>query len=195
MSIFTGEASSARDFLRSGTADCHAKVDLAFDRFRLDQHLSYLAFLTAHARALSPIETALHGSNLLPAWRPRMKLLKADILALGAVLPVPLVLGQKFGAGGLHGLLYVIEGSRLGGSVLSKRIGIGLPGAYLGAVHEKGEWSALLTALDGRAMAQPASWLEDALGGARAAFALFGRAGEPPDVFASAFSFSARSGH
>jgi heme oxygenase len=63
----------------------------------------------------------------------------------------------------------VLEGSRLGGTVLSRRIGPGLPRAFLLSAHPPGGWRAVMAAID----ALPAGWRDGALAGASAAFALF----------------------
>ena len=68
----------------------------------------------------------------------------------------------------------MVEGSRLGGVMLSRSVTEGMPSAYLGAKHLSGEWRALLAAID----RQPAddAWVAQAIVGARAAFALYRRA-------------------
>ena len=70
-------------------------------------------------------------------------------------------------------MLYALEGSRLGGAFLARRVGPGLPSAYLSATHDKGEWLAFQRALDGAAAEGGEGWLNDAVQGALAAFALF----------------------
>lgn len=74
------------------------------------------------------------------------------------------------------GAMYVVEGSRLGGIMLSRSVPDDMPSAYLGAKHLSGEWRALLAAID----RQPAdeAWIADAIAGAKAAFALYRRAPE-----------------
>jgi heme oxygenase (biliverdin-IX-beta and delta-forming) len=69
------------------------------------------------------------------------------------------------------GALYVLEGSRLGGAYLEKRVAPGLPRTYLGARHEQGAWRRILGSLD-HADTGPA-WREQALAGARATFGAF----------------------
>jgi heme oxygenase (biliverdin-IX-beta and delta-forming) len=167
----------AHEFLRENTRDCHSRVDSVFARFNLGDANSYRDFLTSHSVAVSPIEGVLAGADSLPPWRPRLALLEADLRGLGGDLPISLALVRASGLGELAGLLYVIEGSRLGGGVLAKRVGEGLPTSYLSAVHQQGEWRGLLAAIDEQAAAEPSVWLDDALAGARRAFDLFAEAG------------------
>ncbi|MET0137957.1 MAG: heme oxygenase, partial [Sphingobium sp.] len=75
------------------------------------------------------------------------------------------------------GLRYALEGSRLGGAMLSRQVAPGLPRAYLSAIHEKGGWAAFQARLDAAAGPEQA-WIDDAVRGATAAFALFQAAGE-----------------
>ena len=72
------------------------------------------------------------------------------------------------------GAMYVVEGSRLGGIMLSRSVPEGMPSAYLESKHLSGEWRALLAAIDG----EPAdeAWIEEAIVGAKAAFELYRRA-------------------
>jgi heme oxygenase len=167
----------AHEFLRENTRDCHTRVDAVFARFDLSDAASYRDFLISHALAVSPIEGVLSGIRSLPRWRPRLALLEADLRGLGDRVPSPPSFVQASGLGEMAGLLYVIEGSRLGGGMLAKRVGEGLPTSYLSAVHQQGEWRGLLAAIDAQAAAEPSAWLDDALAGARRAFDLFAEAG------------------
>lgn len=162
--------------LRHATAADHRTVDARYGGFRLDDTDDYRCFLMAHGRALPSIEAALAGTSGLPAWRPRSALLAGDLASLGVDLPQPLGVtldaeAERWGA------LYVMEGSRLGGQLLARAVPKGLSSSYLSAVHHKGEWRALLTAIDARAIAAGEAWRAAATTGARAAFALYDRAG------------------
>lgn len=169
-------SASAHFRLREATAADHFQVDAAFARFDLGSAASYASFLQAHARALTPVEAALAGAQDLPPWRPREALLAADLAALGRSFPQALAFDPGQGDGALHGALYVLEGSRLGGALLFRRLGTGLPGAYLSATHARGEWRTLMGEIDRRAAASPSVWLDQAIDGARRAFDLFARA-------------------
>jgi heme oxygenase len=164
---------TAHEALRTGTRIHHAQVDDVFGRFDLSDAGSYRSFLEAHARAVVPIEWALGDPASPPCWRSRVSLLDDDLRALGGGLPPVVALDGLKGSGERAGMLYVIEGSRLGGGVLAGRVGPALPTSYLSAVHLKGEWMALLMAFDARAAIEPPEWMTDALDGAKRAFALF----------------------
>ena len=165
--------------LRAATAVDHTFVDDRFGGFALDDEEDYRRFLLAHGRALPAVEAALRserGGDTLPSWRERTSLLAADLAALGAPLPDPLPFAAC--GPGRWGALYVIEGSRLGGQLLARTVPVGLSATYLGAKHEAGEWRALLRALDARAASEDGVWAQAAIAGARATFALYGRAAD-----------------
>ena len=170
--------SSAQIILREATKDAHGRVDAAFVEFSLIDRSLYRSFLRAHARALIPIETLLLAAPSLPVWRPRAILLTEDLAALDAVMPVPLAVKELNSRGNLHGMLYVLEGSRLGGGILSRRVGEGFPTAFLSATHQPGEWRSLLSTLDRRAGDEPSPWMDEAVAGARCAFELYVKAAE-----------------
>jgi heme oxygenase len=133
--------------LRAATAVDHAAVDAAFGAFDLSDHDGYVAFLTAHARALPAVEAALAAAGET-GFRPRARLIAQDLAALGAKLPDMLPLAPPANPAARAGMLYVIEGSRLGGGLLARQVPAGLPAAYLSATHLPGEWRALLARLD-----------------------------------------------
>ncbi|MBE7184236.1 MAG: biliverdin-producing heme oxygenase [Methylobacterium mesophilicum] len=169
---------SAHTALRARTAAAHEAIDGAFARFSLAERESYRHFLLAHARVLFTLEAMLEGQAGLPLWRSRRAALDADLRDLGAVRPEPLPVEPIAGEAALHGVLYVLEGSRLGGRLLSRQVGEGLPSAFLSAAHEKGEWREFLSRLDARAQAEGPLWLDAAVDGASCAFGLYGRAAE-----------------
>jgi len=160
--------------LRAATAADHDRVDALFAGRDLADRDDYRRFLVAHARALPAAEAALATWENLPDWRPRTPLLAADLADLDAPRPDPLPFTPPAGTAAGWGTLYVVEGSRLGGVMLARRIGADLPGRYLGAAHRPGEWRALLTGLE--AAADGPAWLEAAATAARATFALYARA-------------------
>ena len=165
---------SASATLRARTAPFHDRVDAAYGGFRLDEPSSYRTFLAAHARALGGAEAALLGVAALPAWRVRMPLLAQDLADLS--MPVPPRLPFQAAGAAAWGALYVIEGSRLGGAMLARQVGLGLPRRYLDAAFEPGEWRTFRLAIDGQAEAGGEEWLAQAVAGAEACFALYGRA-------------------
>jgi heme oxygenase (biliverdin-IX-beta and delta-forming) len=114
----------------------------------------------------------------LPDWRPRTVCLEGDLAAFGEELPSPIADVSPSGDAERFGLLYVLEGSRLGGRLLLRRVGVGFPARYLAAVHGPGEWRAFTRALDARAAAGDGAWVEAMVAGALHGFALYGAAAE-----------------
>lgn len=148
----------------------HQRVDELFSHFALDEAGSYGSFLKAHARALPSLEALARPAS------PRLPMLMQDLAALGEEAPEPFGLEQDGGEGFRWGALYTLEGSRLGGAMLARRVGPGLPRAYLSATHDKGGWVAFQQSLDTAAEQADADWLDGAKRGAEAAFALFASA-------------------
>ena len=157
--------------LRMETRADHDAVDAAFSRFDLGTLEGYRNFLVAHARVLPAAERLIRPDALISAWRGRSAPLLADIAALDAVAPEQFSLELPGGEAGRWGALYVMEGSRLGGTVLAKRVADGLPCAYLSARHPPGAWSRILQALD--QADGGLEWRRQAVEGAKAMFGAF----------------------
>jgi heme oxygenase len=171
---------AAHAALRTGTAADHARLDGLFAGFDLADPVAYRAFLTAHAMALPAVERALDEADFdsrLADWpeRRRTAALADDLAALGAALPDPLPAPALPGPAACWGAAYVVEGSRLGGAMLARRVGEGLPRSYLGTPLAPGAWRHFLGELD-RHLATPAEQAE-AVQAANAVFALFETAG------------------
>lgn len=161
---------SAIALLRAKTASLHDAVDAAFGGYDLTDAASYRGFLEAHARALPEAESL--AAAVWRAIRPRSPLLEADLRALGASSALPAPVAQE--AGPRHwGALYVVEGSRLGGGFLAKRVAPDLPTAYLSAIHQPGEWRAIRHAVDKAAADRDAEWMAQMVAGAEATFRLY----------------------
>jgi heme oxygenase len=60
--------------------------------------------------------------------------------------------------------------------MLARGVPATLPGRYLGAKHLPGEWRALLAAIDTAGTQEGADWIDGAIAGADACFALYARA-------------------
>lgn len=157
--------------IRAATAADHEAVDAAFGRFAIDTREGYARFLTAHALALPAVEQALADVPGLPPRRPRSPLIREDLARLGEAMPDPLSFATS-GPAASFGAAYVIEGSRLGGGLLSKQIPDDLPYAYLSATHLPGEWRGFLMALEGAAGGAQA-WIDEAIASAKATFGLY----------------------
>jgi len=162
---------SAVQHLRAALAADHDTVDAAFGGFDLADPADYGRFLTAHARALPAVEAVLGEVSGLPPLRPRTPLLAADLAGLGLSMPAPLPFVLDGSRAAAFGAAYVVEGSRLGGGVLSRAVPAGLPNAYLTATHLPGEWRGFLAALD--AAAENEAWIAEAIASGRATFALY----------------------
>lgn len=189
-----------RSLLREATASAHERVDAAFTRLNLGHRNDYCRFLTAHASVILPLE-ALAGQagagqagagQILDDWssRRRTDALLDDLAALG-LQPPPLPLlglcsggsrsgGSCGGPAWVLGVLYVLEGSRLGAQVLRQRVLAGPDAdcwaatAYLSHGMGQGLWPSFLQKLEaspyGRGNTGPV------IEGAHDAFAAFERA-------------------
>lgn len=123
--------------LREGTAFAHQRLDEAVDLEvrvrRADDRLDLVrAFYQFHAAAEAVLRRSLTGvDGYDPERASRLPVLRSDLAALGAAEPpVDLMPEGADRAEGL-GWLYVVEGSALGGHVLSRQLygqGIDLTG-------------------------------------------------------------------
>ncbi|MCB8880058.1 biliverdin-producing heme oxygenase [Acidisoma cellulosilytica] len=173
--------SDARTRLRAATASAHAEVDRIFTRFDLTTLAGYSAFLSAHAAALLPTEAWLdaHAAKAITDWpsRRRAHYLTADLAALGDVPPPVMPFDSASTPAAVIGVLYVVEGSRLGGRVLARRLSPGLPATYLTPPSgDAPSWPSLLQRLDD--LVTDTASEESALAAALLTFDRFARAGE-----------------
>lgn len=169
-----------RSLLRHATAPAHARVDRHFGA--LIAAGRYGAFLAASAATVIPLEAALTDAGaerLLPDWpaRRRTAALRADLESLEAS-PAPEAPPIEVG-GEAHqfGILYVLEGSRLGASVLLAGIEVSSDPHIRHATrylrHGEGQrfWPSFLERLEGSPAVARAP--HEAVAGAQAAFGLF----------------------
>ncbi|KTT71416.1 biliverdin-producing heme oxygenase [Sphingomonas endophytica] len=170
---------TAITMLRDATGAAHDTVDAAFGAHDLAAPDAYRAFLAAHARALPPAEAVMAALPFARTLPRRVPLLAADLTALGMTLPVPLPFAPGTDEATCWGVLYVVEGSRLGGALLARQVPAGLPHAYLGAVHAPGQWRAIRHALDEAAAGRDADWTARMVAGALETFALYAKAAGP----------------
>ncbi len=164
---------SAHAILKARTAAAHAAIDADFSRFDLGCRDAYVSFLLSQARVLPAIEGILAREPGLPPWRQRTDLLQQDLRAFGHDLPAPMIVPEDWEPAEKVGLLYVIEGSRLGGHLLSRRVGHGFSKRFLSAVHLPGEWRAFIEALEDRAEVEHGPWVEGVVAGASRGFDLY----------------------
>lgn len=160
-------------FLRDETSDLHQRVDDAFARFSLSDPDSYGRMLTAHARALPAAEAVLAARSDLPAWRARTSMLAEDLATLDLPMPWPLPFAPAAGIADALGILYVTEGSRLGGVMLSRQVAPGLPKSYLAAAHLPGEWRRLISWIDEAINVAGEAARTEAVAGATRTFGLY----------------------
>jgi heme oxygenase len=166
----TSETAAAQ--LRLKTRPLHDQVDALYSRFDLSAGSSYGDFLKAQYRAVAGAETALAPFSALPAWRARTGLLADDLRQLGLELPKALRIDLVSSSAQAHGVLYVLEGSRLGGRLLIRAVGPGLPSSFLADGHEPGEWRRFLAELNQYGAASPDN-LRGMVVGAESGFGLF----------------------
>jgi len=143
----------ARTAIRAATAPDHERLDGLFEGFDLADAGSYGRFLIAHAAALIPIEAALDAAGaeaLIPGWADRRRgaMIRADLAALGIDPPELAPFPELEDDAACWGAAYVVEGSRLGGALLARRIAPGLPRSYLGTPQVKGAWRTFVDVLD-----------------------------------------------
>jgi heme oxygenase len=116
-------ALSVRTQLRAVTADLHSKLDARLAPMVKDGDAGYARFLLCSATALLPVESTLEKANIeaiLPDWpqRRRSDALRLDLQELlrpePPILPAPEITSDAF----QFGLVYVLEGSRLGARLI-----------------------------------------------------------------------------
>lgn len=167
-----------RNHLRTATVQHHERVDAAFSSFELGKQNGYRAFLQAHAQVLIPLEAALERAGIaamIEDWtqRRRASALRADLADLGAVVPSPAPHEMPSSPAWCWGATYVIEGSRLGGRVLARRVADADPSAplrYLSHSSASPLWPSFLEKLE--LHAATCDW-SDVLAGAHDTFERF----------------------
>lgn len=166
---------NVRTALRTATRSEHDRVDAAFSQYDLASRDGYRRFLLRQARAHLPVEAALDAAGAGAAiadWpaRKRGDRIRADLADLGcADIPEQPFTGFESTAAMLGGL-YVLEGSRLGGAVLRKRVSNGLPTRFL-SDGSSFAWRTLLDVLETK-LRSPEE-IAGAIAGARRVFACF----------------------
>jgi heme oxygenase len=163
--------------LRAATRASHDAVDAAFGDFDLSDRAAYRRFLVAHARALPPAEGAMQALAFARTLPPRTPLLARDLVELSEPMPVPLAFASQDEAAA-WGVLYVVEGSRLGGVMLARSVAPDLPARYLDAGHAPGQWRAIRHAIDAAGVGASEAWHAALLAGAVATFDLYAQAAQ-----------------
>lgn len=171
--------------MRSATASAHRALDhhplmqrlVESDLTREQYAESLAAMYRPHARLEQLVHDSSHHSGAGLELSARRKLLEADLLDLGwpAAPALPNPLEPVAGRAAWWGRVYVLEGSRLGGAVIARRIrsslGDSVPIRFFGQAIAPDGFAALLVMLE-RAL-QGQDDLEQAVAGAQAAFGAY----------------------
>ena len=171
---------TARQALREATAAAHEEVDRIFSAFDLADPADYRRFLLAQAAAFLPVEAALDSAgagNILPDWSERRRghLLRNDLDRLALSAPAPLPAPAFASPEALLGGVYVLEGSRLGGALLSREVPTDAPKTFLSAKGDSARWRKLLEDLE--RLLYRSDRVPSALEAATQVFACFAAAG------------------
>ena len=156
--------------------DIHRELDERLSTLELAAENDYRRFLDFHARTVPAVEASLASGGLgdmVEGWcaSRRSDAIAGDLAALGEPMPKPVEPPVLTGVGELLGAAYVLEGSRLGGRVLERRLGPGLPNAFLKGDGSLGPWPALIAVMD--RLLYSDSLLGEAKSAARRCFTLF----------------------
>lgn len=160
--------------LKEATDEVHRELDNRLSRLDLSKRDDYRKFLDFHAKVLPALESSLDQgglSDLVEGWENsrRTTAIERDLAVLGRRMPAAVPVPKLNGTAELLGTAYVVEGSRLGGRVLRKQVGDGLPADFLSDADSC--WPKVVAALD-RFLYSDAL-IDEAIGAARRCFALF----------------------
>lgn len=166
--------------LRQQTRREHIRTEAVYTDFDLQTLQGYIRFLIAQASAGLAVEQSLESAGVTEVvedWpdRRRSQLLRDDLARLnvdGIALQPPRSLGSK---AEIMGAVYVLEGSRLGGNILRKRVYRSAPTRFLDAKAKPGAWKAFLASLETQLPGKEEIGL--AVGAARGVFATYQAAG------------------
>lgn len=172
---------SIRFAIKEATAAAHQRLDQGLGRLDLTYSGGYRQFLKIIASAHLPLEALLERSSIariIPDWpeRTRGAALRRDMEALGETVE-PLdpgivdAVSQPFALG----ILYTLEGSRLGGRYLLetvKRARANPPAEFLKHGDSR-LWGSFCAQLE--ASPEAHAHLDDVIAGAHYAFSIFDR--------------------
>ncbi len=177
------ETLSAR--LRRETAAAHAAVEAAAGLpARVTDIAAYTACLEKFFRLFAPLEAELAGFGewagigIDLAARHRTADLAADLAALGRAVPPPVAGPPPANFPQALGMLYVLEGSTLGGKILAaafaRQLGPGIAAAsrFFSPARPAAGWAEFRAALDRYGAANPAA-CPQVIAGALASFGRF----------------------
>jgi heme oxygenase len=142
-----GRAGTARDALRAGSAHLHQEVEAALAVERLADPRLYARFLSCMGAVGAEVERATRDHldpNVLAGLRDDLARIRADVAAMGdlggrapRVPELPVV-----DAAEALGALYVLEGARIGGRIVAKRVRAAGPSCRIGARYLDGDGTA-----------------------------------------------------
>ncbi len=170
---------SLRWRLKARTERTHRSLDDRLGGLPIETREGYRTFLHIVERPTLALEEAIGrfgGAAMFPDWKRRQRgpAILADLAVLGGAPNPPFAGVPVLSEAHAWGALYVLEGARLGGQVLLRRVrASGDPGVrsattYLSHGANARLWSQFLEALD--AANPPEAAMTE---GANAAFALF----------------------
>ncbi|MGU3361866.1 biliverdin-producing heme oxygenase [Methylobacterium sp. M6A4_1b] len=180
-----GSATEPRDLrfsLRAATDAAHRRLDAGFAAQDLTRRTDYAIFLSAMRDPFVQIEAWLDradAADLPPDWpaRRRAEALDADLrgLAVAAADAPPEPLPRTLAGAEAPGLLYVLEGSRLGGQILLRQVLASSDPDVRGNARflRHGEGARLWPSFAAWLGTRPADAQAAAIRGAQRAFALF----------------------
>lgn len=186
MPFLAGSPPTHRALLRAATRAAHERVDAKFSRFDLTTRPGYRSFLATHSAVLPALEATLSRSgaaDLLPDWPTRLRApsLAADLVSIGGTSRMTADgANEPVDAPAALGMLYVLEGSRLGGAVLAGRVANNVDADCRGATRylrhgeRRGLWASFVAAFDASEHVRDNP--DEVIGGALTAFDLFARA-------------------
>lgn len=174
------EPHSRRSALKQATDHLHRDLDGIASSYELRNVEHYASFLEASAGPLIALEHMLDAAGaaeLFPDWseRRRTELLLDDLRRLGRRITPPVLRRAAPSRSQMLGILYVLEGSRLGARWLYARVcsstdrGLCDARSYL-AAHNPSLWRSFLEILESSPHAADAHGM---IAGARYAFMLF----------------------
>ena len=148
---------SRRARLRQATHEQHAELDALVSSLDLTKRSDYERYLFALAQGVIGFERALEAADVerhLPDWAQRRRrfALAMDLHALG-LSACPAEIPGSLSPAAMFGVLYVLEGSRLGSQLLLSRVSGSKDEAVLGARHflrmnDAKLWSSFLRTLE-----------------------------------------------
>jgi heme oxygenase (biliverdin-IX-beta and delta-forming) len=184
VSLGEREGSGLREKLKQSTAAAHRRLDATFSGFDLTGVDGYRRFLEASAAALLPLEAALEDAGIEAIFcdwpeRRRGAAVASDLACLGSAAR-PLCDVEPLSRNSMLGVMYVLEGSRLGAKYLLRSIAdrgdprISASTRYLNHGAGKPLWRSFLLHLE----SEPVTQADEAeiIRGAHHAFAMFSEA-------------------